>query len=93
LAQVVFIEGEHKTLDGIAASKTDAKRMLEAYISHVLPGNQNENVRKHARASLALANELTHKRTAEFRLAAMCAESTNAVINIVAIIFGRRDPR
>jgi len=93
LAQVVFIEGEHKTVDGVKASKTDAKRMLEAYISHILPGSQNENVRRHARASLSLANDLTHKRTAEFRLAAMCAESTNAVMNIVAIISGRRDPR
>lgn len=93
LAQVVFIEEEHKTLDGVAASKTDAKRMLDAYISHLLPGKSNENIRRHARASLDLANDLTHRRTAEFRQAAMCAEATNAVVNIIAIISGRRDPK
>lgn len=93
LAQIVFIEGVHKTIDGVKASKTDAKRMLEAYIAHTLPGSSNENIRRHARASLDLANDLTHRRTAEFRQAALCAESTNAVVNIVAIISGRRDPR
>jgi len=93
LAQTVFIEDEHKTLDGVKASKTDAKRMLEAYISHQVPGKSNENIRRHAKASLMLSNELTHKRTAEYRHAAMCAESTNAVVNIIAIISGRRDPK
>ena len=93
LAQVVFIEEEHKTLDGVKASKTDAKRMLDAYISHQLPGSSNENIRRHARASLDLANDLTHRRTAEYRLTAMCAEATNAVVNIFAIISGRRDPK
>jgi len=93
LAQVVFIEDEHKTVDGVKASKTDAKRMLEAYIAHSLPGKSNENIRRHARASLDLANDLTHRRTAEYRLTAMCAEATNAVVNIVAIISGRRDPK
>jgi hypothetical protein len=93
LAQVVFIEDEHKTLDGVKASKTDAKRMLEAYISNQITGKTNENIRKYARASLELANELTHKRTAEYRHAAMCAEATNAVVNIIAIISGQRDPK
>jgi len=89
----VFIEEVHPILDGVTVSKTDAKRMLEAYIAHELSGSSNEQVRKHAKASLALANDLTHKRTAEYRLAALCAEATNAVVNIIAIISGRRDPR
>jgi hypothetical protein len=93
LAQVVFIEEEHETVDGVKASKTDAKRMLEAYIAHLLPGKTNENIRRHARASLDLANDLTHRRTAEYRQAALCAEATNAVVNIIAIISGRRDPK
>jgi hypothetical protein len=91
LAQVVFIEEEHETLDGIAASKTDAKRMLDAYIAHQVDGKSNANIRKHARASLDLANDLTHRRTAEYRISAVCAEATNAVVNIIAIISGRRD--
>lgn len=93
VAQVVFIEDDHPTVDGIKASKTDAKRMLEAYLVYNLPGKSNENIRRHAKASLDLANDLTHRRTAEFRLAAICAEATNAVVNIIAIISGRRDPR
>jgi len=93
LAQAVFIEEDHETIDGVKASKTDAKRMLEAYISSQVPGKTNENIRRHARASLELANDLTHRRTAKFRLAAMCVESTNAVVNIIAIISGRRDSK
>jgi len=91
LAQFVYIEDIHISNDGVKPSKTDAKRMLDAYISTVLSGKSNEIIRKHAKASLDLANDLTHRRTADFRLAALCAESTNAVINIIAIISGQRD--
>jgi hypothetical protein len=91
LAQAVYVSELHPSIDGTVPSKTDAKRMLEAYISSVLPGKSNENIRRHAKASLDLANDLTHRRTADFRLAALCAESTNAVVNILSIISGRRD--
>lgn len=91
LAQAVYDPELHPSTDGIVPSKTDAKRMLEAYISSVLPGKNNENIRRHGKASLDLANDLTHRRTADFRLAALCAESTNAVVNILSIISGRRD--
>jgi hypothetical protein len=91
LAQAVYIPDLHGSNDEVLPSKTDAKRMLEAYISSILPGKSNENIRRHAKASLDLANDLTHRRTADFRLAALCAESTNAVVNIISIISGRRD--
>lgn len=91
LAQAVYDSEQHPILGGKEASKTDAKRMLSAYIAVELEGGPNENIRKHARASLDLANDLIHRRTAEFRLAALCAEATNAVINIISIISGRRD--
>lgn len=91
LAQVVYIADSHPTNDGVDPSKTDAKRMLEAYIAAELQGKSNENIRRHAKASLDLANDLTHRRTADYRMAALCAEATNAVVNIVAIISGRRD--
>lgn len=90
VAQTVYDENLHHTVDGVHPSKTDAKRMLEAFISYALPGKSNENIRRHAKASLDLANDLTHRRTADFRLAALCAESTNAVVNILSIISGRR---
>ena len=65
--------------------------MLEAYISTVFQGKPKENIRRHASAYLDLANDLTHRRKAEFRLAALSAESTNAVFNLVSIISVRRD--
>ena len=91
VGQAVYVNDLHPTLDGVPPSKTDAKRMIEAYIAKELPGKSNENLRRHARASLDLANDLTHRRTADFRHAALCAESTNAVVNILSIISGRRD--
>jgi len=92
LAQIVFDSSIHKTVDGVEASDTDAKRMLEAYISTELRGSSNEEARGHAKAALKLANGLAHKRTADFREAALCAEATTSVINIIAIISGQRDP-
>lgn len=93
LAQAVYNPDLHPSVDSVCPSKTDAKRMLDAYISSALAGKPNENTRRHAKASLDLANDLTHRRTADFRLAALCAEATNAVVNILTIISGRRDRR
>lgn len=92
LGQTVFDPEHHPTLDGVAASNTDAKRMLEAYIAETLSGGANEASRRHARAALDLANQLQHKRTATFRDAALCAEATTSVVNLIAIISGQRDP-
>lgn len=92
LAQEVFDHKRHATEDEVIPSDTDARRMLDAYLSRELLGSMNEASRRHAKASLVLANELTHKRTATFRDAALCAEATASVINIVAIISGKRDP-
>jgi hypothetical protein len=79
--------------DGIAPSKTDAKRILEYYIAVELAGGVNEEARRHIRSALDLAVGLQHKRTATFRDAAMCVEATTAVVNIMAIVSGRRDPQ
>lgn len=92
-AQAVFVPERHPTLDGVAASPTDAKRMLEAYIAVELGGGGNDEARRHARSALDLAVNLQHRRTAGFREAAMCLEATTSVINIVAIVSGRRDPQ
>ena len=92
LAQTVFEPNRHPILDNVAVSKTDAKRMLEAYLAVELAGGENKIARQHARAALDLTNELQHKRTAAFRQAALCAESTAAVVNLIAIISGQRDP-
>jgi len=91
LAQSVYDAKRHPSLDGTAPSPTDGKHMLEAYVATELSGGTNDAARKHARASLDLANDLQHRRTATFREAALCAEATTSVVNIVAIISGRRD--
>jgi len=91
-AQVVYDPSLHPPLDGTTVSPTDAKRMLEAFLAVELEGAANQIARRHARAALDLANELTHKRTASFRPAALCAESTTSVIHLVAIVSGQRDP-
>lgn len=93
VAQAVYIPERHPPLDGVAPSQTDAKRMLEAYGAVELGGGANDETRKHARSALDLAVNLQHKRTATFRDAAMCVEATTAVVNIVAIVSGRRDPQ
>jgi len=92
VAQMVFDAERPPTIDGVRASESDAKRMLEAYISATLTGSSNEKARRHARAAVDLAVELQHDRTADFRDAALCAEAATSVVNIVAIISGRRDP-
>lgn len=91
VAQVVYDASRHPSADGTMPSDTDAKRMLDAYVAVELAGGPNEGVRKHAKAALALANDIQRHRTAEYRQAALCAEATISLVNIIAIISGRRD--
>lgn len=93
LSQEVFDPTLHSTTDGIAPSGTDTKRMLDAYLLTELPGNKNEEARKHTRAALEFAVSLQHRRTAIFRDAALCAEATASIVNLIAILSGRRDPQ
>jgi len=90
-AQAVHDCSRHPPVDGVAPSRTDAKRMLEAFLAIELAGGDHAAARKHARAAFDLANELQHKRTANFRDAALCAEAAFSVIRIVAIVSGRRE--
>jgi hypothetical protein len=46
LAQVVYVPELHPPSDGVEPSDTDAKRMLEAYITHELAGGRNEATRR-----------------------------------------------
>lgn len=92
LAQTVFDPDQHPPLDGVDASKTDAKRMLERYLAVEVSGSSNAASRRHAKASLDLAVALQHMRTATFRDAALCAEATRSLVNIIGILSGIRDP-
>lgn len=92
LAQAVFDPDKHP-VEGVSVSATDVKRMLEAYIAATFAGSENEATRKHARAAFDLANSVQHQRTATFRRAAICAEATTSVVNLIAIAAGLRDPK
>lgn len=86
LAQAVFDPERHVTLDGMKASPTDAKRMLEAIIGADLPGEGNEEARALLKASVRLALALQHDRAADKRTATLCYESTAAAIRLVATL-------
>lgn len=90
VAQEVYNSNRHCSQDGLAPSDTDAGRMLEAYFKMQLVGGANEEARTHAKAALRLALALQHKRTADFRWAALSAEATSSVVNILAVLAGRR---
>jgi len=90
LAQTVYDKSRHGNIDDVSTSKSDAKRMLEAYISTEMSGSSNEYARKYAKAAFDFANNLTHKRTANFKDAALCSEATASLINIIAIVSGQR---
>lgn len=92
LAQAVYDPSKYLPLDGVIPSEADAKRMLEAFIAYELPGKGNEELRKFAKAAYQLAVSLQHRRTANFKDAALCVEATRALVNVVAIISGRRAP-
>lgn len=90
VAQETFKVETHPTLDGIKPSDTDAKRMLEAVFEAELNGSSNKEARVHAKAAVGLALALQHKRTADFRTAALCAEGTFSVVNMLAVLSARR---
>jgi hypothetical protein len=91
LAQAVFDPERHPTLDGVKASSTDAKRMLEAVIAAQLAGESNEEARSLAKHALRLALALQHDRAADKRTASLCYESTAAVIRLMGVLTAHRD--
>lgn len=93
VAQEVYDPARHPLVDEKAPSDTDARRMLEAIFEAELKGSSNEEARAHAKAAVRLALALQHKRLADFRTAALCAEGTLSVVNMLAIIAGRRGHR
>jgi hypothetical protein len=86
----VYNPARHVPADGVVPSKTDAKRMLDAIFEADFGGSSNDEARGHAKAAVKLALALQHKRTAEFNTAALCAEGTTSVVNMLAVLAGRR---
>lgn len=86
LAQSVYIPEKHPSLDGVEISKTDAKRMLDAYIAVTLAGKESEELRSYAKVTNKLANVLTHKRTATKQEMLLCTSATFALINLIGVL-------
>ena len=91
LSQAVFDPSRHKVKDGLKPSRTDSKRMLEAFFLSELSGGSNEEARRHAKASISLADSLVHRRPASYRDAALCIEATQSTANLVSIVTGRTE--
>lgn len=90
VAQEVFDAARHLPAEGVPPSTTDMNRMLEAFLQSELPGSSNEEARAHGKAALKLALALQHRRTADKKMATLCLEAAASVINVVAILAGRR---
>jgi hypothetical protein len=85
IAQQVFDPGKHPTLDGVVASKTDVKRMLEAYLQVELAEN-SEKAKKFSKSAIDLGNQLTHDRGATKRDAVICLISVTSVASLIKSI-------
>lgn len=93
LAQEVYDSDIHVSADGVIPSKTDAKRMLDAFLSYELGGSSNEAYRKYAKVALILANDLTHRRSASIHEASMCVVAVISLVNIVKVITNKSNIR
>ena len=86
VSQQVFDAAIHVTLDGVEASKTDAKRMLEAFLQNKL-ADSSEKARKFAKSAVDFSNQLTHDRNATKLDASMCLVAVTSVTNLIRTIF------
>lgn len=93
LAQAVYIPSKHKSPDGVVPSRTDAKRMLEAYVTTELAGDRHRYARRLAAAAIDLAVDLQHTRTADYEHAAMAVEATANVVSLISIASRRGDAK
>lgn len=93
LAQEVYDSEIHISTDGVNPSKTDAKRMLDAFLSHELEGSSNAAYRRYAKSALDLANDLTHRRSASIHEASICIVAVISLVNIVKVITNKSNIR
>ena len=88
LAQAVYdpiIHGDTHE-DGTKIGNADAVRMIGNYVNYTLGGSSNKELKGYAKTTNALANQLTHKRTATKKDMLLAVSSTIALINFIGII-------
>ncbi len=86
LAQAVIDPQDAATENGDVPSKTDAKRLLEAYVRQALPGKNNEALRKAVRGVVQATSALVHDRSATRKDAALIAELVGSSVHLVRIL-------
>ena len=97
LAQTVFDRRLHPKLDvnDEEVRDADVKSMLDRYLSSELPGSTNKRYRSMARHlandAWDVVNKTLHDRSANYRSTLLCVEASKSLVNIVAIVSGRRD--
>ena len=89
LAQEVFDAAHHLPAGSAAPSDTDSKAMLDAYLGSELHGSSHEDARRYVRATLQLANAVTHKRPADDFDAGLAAVATDSLVGLIRYIAGR----
>lgn len=82
IAQQVFEKNKHISRDGVGISPTDAKRMLDAYISYELK-NEPERIVKYVKSAVDMCNQLTHDRNATKRAAGICVLAVSSIANLI----------
>src|SRR6267143_2086823 len=93
LAQAVYVPAKHPSPDGTQPSKSDAKRMLDAYITAELSGATNGYARKLAHSAVDFAVGFQHSRTADFEHAAMSVAAVESVVSFISITARKADSR
>ena len=93
VAQAVFDPTQHPPVpnDSTDVSDTDVKRMLARYVAVEYLGASGQEFRKCVNSTLDLANKVTHRRTSDYRGAALCAQATFNVVGLISLIAGKRD--
>jgi len=88
-AQAVYDPEKHKTIDGVPASPTDAKRMIEAYVAVELAGADCAAERQIVRNAATFAEATKHGRTSDRLRGQICIAATEAVLKMIGAISGR----
>ena len=86
LAQAVIAPADAIGEDGKLPSKTDAARLLDAYIARTLPGGGNEALRKAVRGVVQATSAVLHDRNATPKDAALAAELVFASVQLMHIL-------
>ena len=91
LAQAVYNPTIHGDTDedGTRIGSSDAVRMLRNYINFALAGRDYKELRDYIKTENAIANQVTHKRSATKKDKLLTMSSTIASINFIGIIEGK----